>query len=99
MSALRKFIHYYQPYKTVFFLDLFCATFISVVDLLYPQFLRTAIDRLFTGDRETILHTLPLIGLGLFIMYVLQSLCKYYVSYQGHMMGAHMERDMRPAAL
>ena len=49
MSALRKFIHYYQPYKTVFFLDLFCATFISVVDLLYPQFLRTAIDRLFTG--------------------------------------------------
>ena len=95
MSALRKFIHYYQPYKTVFFLDLFCATFISVVDLLYPQFLRTAIDRLFTGDRETILHALPLIGLGLFIMYVLQSLCKYYVSYQGHMMGAHMERDMR----
>ncbi len=95
MSALRKFIHYYQPYKTVFFLDLFCATFISVVDLLYPQFLRTAIDRLFTGDRETILHALPLIGVGLFIMYVLQSLCKYYVSYQGHMMGAHMERDMR----
>ena len=28
-------------------------------------------------------------------MYIIQSLCKYYVSYQGHMMGAHMERDMR----
>ena len=28
-------------------------------------------------------------------MYVIQSLCKYYVSYQGHMMGANMERDMR----
>ena len=28
-------------------------------------------------------------------MYVVQALCKYYVSYQGHMMGAHMERDMR----
>ena len=35
MSALRKFIHYYQPYKTVFFLDLFCATFISVVVALF----------------------------------------------------------------
>ena len=28
-------------------------------------------------------------------MYTIQSLCKYYVSYQGHMMGANMERDMR----
>ena len=28
-------------------------------------------------------------------MYLIQSLCKYYVSYQGHMMGANMERDMR----
>ena len=28
-------------------------------------------------------------------MYLIQSLCKYYVSYQGHMMGAYMERDMR----
>ena len=35
------------------------------------------------------------IAVGLFLMYAVQSLCKYYVSYQGHMMGAHMERDMR----
>ena len=42
-----------------------------------------------------ILHALPWIGIGLFLMYVIQSLCKYYVSYQGHMMGANMERDMR----
>ena len=39
MSTLKKFIQYYKPYKGVFFLDLLCATFISVVDLLYPQFL------------------------------------------------------------
>ena len=42
-----------------------------------------------------ILHALLWIGIGLFLMYVIQSLCKYYVSYQGHMMGANMERDMR----
>ena len=28
-------------------------------------------------------------------MYVIQCLCKYYVTCQGHMMGANMERDMR----
>nr|WP_296267336.1 ABC transporter ATP-binding protein [uncultured Merdimonas sp.] len=95
MSTLKKFIQYYKPYKGVFFLDLLCATFISVVDLLYPQFLRSAINGLFTRSTEAILSALVPIGIGLFLMYVLQSLCKYYISYQGHMMGAHMERDMR----
>lgn len=95
MSTLKKFIQYYKPYKGVFFLDLLCATFISVVDLLYPQFLRSAINGLFTRGTEAILSALLPIAIGLFIMYVLQSLCKYYISYQGHMMGAHMERDMR----
>ncbi len=95
MDTLRKFIRYYGPYKAVFFIDLICAAFISLVDLAYPQILRTATSTLFTKDRDTILTVLPLIAAGLLIMYIIQSLCKYYVSYQGHMMGAHMERDMR----
>lgn len=28
-------------------------------------------------------------------MYAIRALCKYYVSAQGHIMGAQMERDMR----
>ena len=95
MHTIRKFIDYYAPYKTVFFLDLVCAAFISIVDLAYPQVLRTLTNTLFTRDSAVILRSLPLIAGGLFLMYVVQSLCKYYVSYQGHMMGANMERDMR----
>ena len=95
MNTLKKFIRYYGPYKTVFFLDLVCATVISLVDLAYPQILRTLTATLFTRDGSTILKALLPIAVGLFFMYLLQSLCKYYVSYQGHMMGANMERDMR----
>ena len=95
MDTLKKFIRYYGPYKAVFFIDLICAAFISLVDLAYPQILRTATSTLFTEDRDAILTALPLIAAGLLVMYIIQSLCKYYVSYQGHMMGAHMERDMR----
>ena len=40
-------------------------------------------------------HFTPRIGVGLLLMYIIQSFCKYYVSYQGHVMGANMERDMR----
>ena len=95
MHTIRKFIDYYAPYKAVFFIDLICAAFISIVDLAYPQILRTMTNTLFTRDSSTILRTLPLIAAGLLVMYIVQSLCKYYVSFQGHMMGANMERDMR----
>ena len=95
MNTIKKFIHYYVPYKAVFFIDLICAAVISLVDLAYPQILRTMTRTLFTQNQSKILHALPLIAGYLFIMYVVQCLCKYYVTYQGHMMGAYMERDMR----
>ena len=95
MSTIKKFIKYYAPYKGVFFFDLFCAAVISIVDLMYPQILRTSINTLFTRDAGTIVRALIPIAAALLIMYIAQSLCQYYVSYQGHMMGARMERDMR----
>ena len=95
MHTMKKFIRYYAPYKAVFFLDLICAAVISLVDLAFPQILRTLTKTLFTESADHILHALLPIGAGLLAIYILQTLCKYYVSYQGHMMGANMERDMR----
>ena len=95
MHTLKKFIQYYAPYKGVFFLDLICAAVISLVDLAFPQILRTLTKTLFTESSDVILRALIPITLVLLVMYVIQAGCKYYVSYQGHMMGAHMERDMR----
>lgn len=95
MHTMKKFIRYYAPYKAVFFLDLICAAVISLVDLAFPQILRTLTKTLFTESADHILHALLPIGAGLLAIYILQALCKYYVSYQGHMMGANMERDMR----
>ena len=95
VHILKKFIPYYSPYKVVFFLDLICAAVISLIDLAYPQILRTMTKTIFAGSSSVILKALLPIGLALLVMYIIQGLCKYYVSYQGHMMGANMERDMR----
>ena len=84
-----------RPVQSGLFIDLICAAVISLVDLAYPQILRTMTKTLFTQDKDIILHALPVIAASLFVMYIVQSLCKYYVTYQGHMMGAKMERDMR----
>ena len=95
MDTIRKFIRYYRPYQGVFYLDLVCAAVISVIDLIYPQILRTLTRTLFREEAAKVLQALLPIALGMLVMYGVQALCKYYVSYQGHMMGAHMERDMR----
>ena len=95
MHTLKKFIPYYSPYKSVFVLDLICAAMISLIDLAYPQILRTMTKTVFAGKSSAILQVLLPIGVAMLIMYIVQALCKYYVSYQGHMMGANMERDMR----
>ncbi len=95
MDTMKKFIRYYRPYQAVFYLDLVCAAIISVIDLAYPQILRTLTRTLFREEAGQVLGALVPIALGLFVMYGVQAFCKYYVSYQGHMMGAHMERDMR----
>lgn len=95
MHTLKRFIQYYAPYKAVFFLDLVCAAIISLVDLAFPQILRTLTRTLFVENASSIMRNLVPIGIVLFLIYVFQACCKYYVSYQGHMMGAHMERDMR----
>ncbi len=95
MDTLKKFIPYYAPYKGVFFLDLICAALISFVDLAFPQILRTLTKTLFTENAEKILQTLLPIAVILLVMYLIQAACKYYVTDQGHVMGARMERDMR----
>ena len=95
MNTLKKFISYYSPHRAVFYFDLFCAAVISVVDLAYPQLLRSLTKTLFTGNKSAILGALPWLFLILLMMYTIQSLCKYYVTCQGHIMGAKMERDMR----
>ena len=95
MKLIKKFIPYYKPYIGVFIFDLVCASILSVIDLAFPQFLRILRSTLFLEEPKVILSRLGLVALGLVIMYIVRSLCKYYVTYQGHMMGAKMESGMR----
>ena len=95
MQTLKKFIKYYKPYKAGFFIDLLCATIISAIDLAFPQLLRTLTKTLFAGAPGKIISALIPITIGLLVAYIIQTACRYYVTYAGHMMGARMERDMR----
>ena len=95
MHTFKKFIQYYKPYKGVFFLDMFCALIVSAIDLAFPQILSWMTKDLFMRGAETILQALPFIGIGLLLMYLIRYAGRFYITYQGHVMGARMESNMR----
>lgn len=43
-------------------------------------------------SHSTILSTLGILAIALLALYLLRSVCRYYVSAQGHIMGANMEK-------
>lgn len=95
MEVMKKFMSYYKPYKKVFLLDMICALLISVIDLAFPQILNYLNNTLYMQTKEVILDSLILLAGGLLVMYIVRALARYYVTAQGHIMGAKMESDMR----
>ncbi len=95
MKTLKNFISYYRPYWPMFCTDLFCASLISLIDILYPLIFNYCVTDLFVRDSAGLLSSILLISAGLIFMYLIRSACRWYVTGQGHVMGARMERDMR----
>lgn len=95
MSTFKRFLQYYKPYKEIFFMDLFCALIMCIVDLSFPLILSYCTGQFFLNSSNEILKGIIVLGIGLLVMYVIRALCRYYVSCQGHVMGANMESDMR----
>ncbi len=95
MDLLKKFVPYYKPYIGVFLLDLVAASILSVIDLVFPQLLRVLRQTLFLEAPDKIIAGVIKLAILLLIMYTVRFLCKHYVTYQGHMMGARMESGMR----
>lgn len=94
-TMFRRFLSYYGPEKGLFIADTVCALVIAGIDLAFPSILRTLTGGLFTEGRSAILGSLGMIAVGLIIMYLIRMGCRYFVSAQGHIMGARMESRMR----
>ena len=90
-----RFVSYYGPQKHLFFADTACALVLAGIDLAFPIILRTLTTGLFTEGADAILSMLGLIAAGLITMYLVRAACRYFVSAQGHIMGARMESKMR----
>ncbi|MDO5100945.1 MAG: ABC transporter ATP-binding protein [Eubacteriales bacterium] len=92
---MKRFIQYYRPYAAAFFTDLACAFTISAIDIAFPLILHFCLYTLFRQEASAVRAGLGLVAAGLVVLYLIRALCRYYVTAQGHIMGAKMEADMR----
>ncbi|GAA0736767.1 ABC transporter ATP-binding protein [Clostridium oceanicum] len=95
MNIIKDFISYYKPYKRMFFMDMFCALMLSFIDLSFPMIVKYLLNDVYTKDTNVILKYAIIIGIFMFLMYVVRFFCQYYITSWGHIMGARMEADMR----
>ena len=94
-SLFSVFLSYYAGQMHLFVADLLCAFTIAGIDLAFPQILRSLTRGLFAGDPTKIAPVLGYLALGLVGMYTLRFICRYFVIFWGHVMGARMESRMR----
>ena len=94
-SLFRSFLSYYRGQRHLFVIDIIAAVTVAAIDLAFPQILRSLTGGLFTEGPDAIMGALAYLAVGLVCMYALRFVCRYFVIFWGHVMGARMESRMR----
>ena len=94
-GLIRRFAPYYRKYWKIVVFDLFCAALTTICELVLPL-IATSITRRATTDLAslTIAFVLKLGGLYL-VLRAIDAAANYYMQSVGHIMGSHIETDMR----
>jgi ATP-binding cassette subfamily B protein len=91
----KKFLSYYKPYLGWLVADLVCALLVAATLLLLPLCARYITKTVLEENLPTALPQIYLMGGVMVGLVAIHAICNTFVDYQGHMMGAMMERDMR----
>lgn len=92
----KRLLAYYRPYMGLFFADMFFALVAAAISLTYPMVVRYITNHVFAEYELS--KAAPIILQLLFVMLglaILEFVSTFFISYQGHIMGAKMEYDMR----
>lgn len=92
---LKKLFSYYKPYKWLFWGDMFFAMLGAAITLIIPLIVRHITNEVVYYDGKKALETILLFGIIMIVLVLVELGCNYFMVYQGHMMGARMEADMR----
>ena len=92
---IRRFLPYLTKYKKVLAFDLFCAALTTLCDIVLPKIMSALTNAAMgTGLTLTVSVVLKMAALY-FVLRIIDGAASYYMSSIGHIMGVHIETDMR----
>lgn len=95
MATFKNFAKYYKPYIGVVILDLICACLTTVCELVLPMIVRYITNTALTGASELLVSSVLKLGALYLFLRLVDVAANYYMSNNAHVMGAHIETDMR----
>ena len=92
-ALMCRFLPYLIKYKGVLFFDLFCAALTTLCDIALPTIMRTLTNTVSAAALtvDTVLRMAALY----FVLRIIDGAASYFMSGIGHIMGVHIETDMR----
>ena len=94
-SLLRRFLPYLLRYKGILVFDLVCAGLTTLCERVLPLMLRAITNRAAQDLSSLTLAFILQVGAVYFVLRVIDAAANYFMQNTGHVMGAHIETDMR----
>ena len=88
----KRFVHYYKNHKLILTLDMLAAFLIAVTGIAYPIITRLMLNTWIPNEE---LNSIIIGGASLITIYLIRMGLRYFVQYYGHVMGVHMQGEMR----
>ncbi len=89
---VKRFIAYYRPHKLLFGADMAASLLISLLGMVYPVMTNRLLND-FIPNRAY--RSIIIAGSVVLLLYLMRMLLRYFVQYQGHMVGTYMQAQMR----
>ncbi len=89
---LKRFLSYYKPHKKMMTLDMLAALMISVIGMVYPVVTNKMLNEYIPNKMYT---TIVIAGAIVLALYFARMALNYFVQYYGHVIGVHMQSQMR----
>lgn len=92
---IRRFLPYFKKYKWILLTDLFMASLTTVCELVLPLIVREITDRAVNDIAALSVDFILRVGLFYVVLRLIDTASQFYMNSVGHIMGVHMETDMR----
>ncbi len=89
---LKRFISYYKPHLFLFSMDMLASVMISLLGMVYPIMTNKMLNDFIPNKNY---RYIIISGVCVLALYFVRMLLRYFVQYQGHMVGTYMQKQMR----